>query len=440
MALQITHSAAASRDPLLTPAALRRQNQIFRGSGGVSEENRSQGFAPAFLDMETGSIQLSRFADGGPAPMHLLDGLPDDLVVSRQPSGRVGAVKPTVVAGFVRDGEFYTREMAARTAMPARDSSGLLSEARNQHLLMSAWERFLADQKAPDQLVRPVVLDSWKRCDLNRVDPHLTKAPLDADRQRLEQSRRRHAALREAAQPILQRAGELLSQADNIVLLTDPGGLILDSAGDPRACDKAHAINLVVGGRWDEVLVGTNAIGTALATRQPVHLYGCEHFCAGIKRWTCSAEVIRDPCDGAPLGVLDISSLTDTFHSQSLDFVLAAARGIEAQLAESHFKSRAWVLEASMGMFQRWRNQGVLALDGRGRLVKVNALAHAALQRLEAKLPLTPQSRIAALDLDLPEPERLSMLPGWLHPEWLQPILHGRARIGTVIVIPSTAA
>ena len=31
--------------------------------------------------------------------------------------------------------------------------------------------------------------------------------------------------------------------------------------------------------------MGTNAIGTVLVTRQPVQLYGGEHFCEGIKGW-----------------------------------------------------------------------------------------------------------------------------------------------------------
>src|ERR1700682_2778851 len=47
----------------------------FRGTGGVSENNRSLGFQPAFIDRETQTVQLSRFPDGRLAPCHLLDGL-----------------------------------------------------------------------------------------------------------------------------------------------------------------------------------------------------------------------------------------------------------------------------------------------------------------------------------------------------------------------------
>lgn len=98
----------------LTEAALARENRRFRGSGGRSEENRHVGFQPAFLDSATRTIYASRFADGRPAPCHLLDGLPDELVVARHPSGRVAGIKSSVVSGFVRQDRFYTREEAAR--------------------------------------------------------------------------------------------------------------------------------------------------------------------------------------------------------------------------------------------------------------------------------------------------------------------------------------
>ena len=99
--------------PSFTPATLREQNLTYAETGGLSEENRGAGFAPAFLDTETGSIYLSRFRSGWPAPVHILDGLPDELVIARRSTGAVSAIKPTVTAGFVRHHLFYTREEAA---------------------------------------------------------------------------------------------------------------------------------------------------------------------------------------------------------------------------------------------------------------------------------------------------------------------------------------
>jgi hypothetical protein len=98
---------------LLTTQTLKRQNLAFVGTGGVSQENRSAGFQAAFHDLASGRSALARFADGRPAPMHLLDGLPEEWVVQRDATGRVSAIKDTVIAGFLRNGRFFTREQAA---------------------------------------------------------------------------------------------------------------------------------------------------------------------------------------------------------------------------------------------------------------------------------------------------------------------------------------
>ena len=97
----------------MTTTDLDNQNRIFADTSGVSHNNWALGFIPAFLDQETGSVYISRMADGNPAPIHNMDGLPEYLVLLRDSSGRVCTIKGTVIAGFLRGGQFYTREQAA---------------------------------------------------------------------------------------------------------------------------------------------------------------------------------------------------------------------------------------------------------------------------------------------------------------------------------------
>ncbi|MCI0409890.1 MAG: hypothetical protein L0191_15240 [Acidobacteria bacterium] len=103
--------------PGLSEHQLQRENQLHRGTGGTSQENRAYGFRPAFLDTETGAIYPSCFTDGRPAPCHILDGLPQNVVAARAPSGRAMGVKGSVISGFVRGGRFYTREQALQEIM-----------------------------------------------------------------------------------------------------------------------------------------------------------------------------------------------------------------------------------------------------------------------------------------------------------------------------------
>ena len=107
-----------------TEYALQRQQRRYHGTAGISQLNQGYGFRPAFMDTETGIVYGSCYADGRPAPMHLLEGLPDTLLLARAPGGRVTTVKDSVVAGFVRDGRFYTRDKAAQIVAIEADTVG----------------------------------------------------------------------------------------------------------------------------------------------------------------------------------------------------------------------------------------------------------------------------------------------------------------------------
>lgn len=97
----------------LSNKALRKDNQAFCGTGGVSETNRDHGFIPAFQDTDTGEVFLSCHKDGTQAPIHLLEGLPEKVIVNRDDDQNIAEVKASIIPGFVKAGRFYTREQAA---------------------------------------------------------------------------------------------------------------------------------------------------------------------------------------------------------------------------------------------------------------------------------------------------------------------------------------
>lgn len=99
---------------VLTEQLLQRQNRQFANTTGVSRYNRKMGFVPAFLDTQSGVSVISRFADGSPAPVHMLDGLPERWITGFDENCHVIAVRDGIIAGFIHDGHFYTREEAAR--------------------------------------------------------------------------------------------------------------------------------------------------------------------------------------------------------------------------------------------------------------------------------------------------------------------------------------
>lgn len=93
--------------------ALRLENRTYAGTYGVSQNNRSAGFKAAFCDQTNGRVELPRFENGSPAPMHIISWLPDEWAASRNGDGTIKRLVPGIVAGFTHNGTFYNREQAA---------------------------------------------------------------------------------------------------------------------------------------------------------------------------------------------------------------------------------------------------------------------------------------------------------------------------------------
>ena len=90
-----------------------KENEEFQGTRGVSGNNRELGFEPAFLNKETGQVEIARLQNGQPARMHLISWLPAEWATDVDEKGVVLSLTPSVIAGFTRDGVFYTRTEAA---------------------------------------------------------------------------------------------------------------------------------------------------------------------------------------------------------------------------------------------------------------------------------------------------------------------------------------
>jgi len=97
----------------LTDSKLILETKTYHDTGGASQGNGEFGFLPAFLDNSSGDIYLSRHSDGRLAKIHLLDGLPDHLIIERHDDGRVKSVSKVICSGFILNDEFYTRGEAA---------------------------------------------------------------------------------------------------------------------------------------------------------------------------------------------------------------------------------------------------------------------------------------------------------------------------------------
>src|SRR4029077_14813836 len=79
---------------------------------------------------------------------------------------------------------------------------------------------------------------------------------------------------------------------------------------------------------------------------------------------------------------------------------------------------------------------GLLFFDRKGRLIKADARANVSLAAMAIKLESKADTRIDAFSADSSAAVGQPGLPKWLLPEWVEPIIEGGRRIGTIVVLP----
>jgi AraC-like DNA-binding protein len=82
--------------------------------------------------------------------------------------------------------------------------------------------------------------------------------------------------------------------------------------------------------------------------------------------------------------------------------------------------------------------RGFMVFDYKGRLVKADACAERTMAALGVELNCTPRLRISALDASDAQRARPLELPEWLDPKWIEPVIEGDDRLGTVVQVPAS--
>ncbi len=325
--------------------------------------------------------------------------------------------------------------------MPFEKATQTFSVPENDHKVMASWERFLDGDPASSNALRRLIDDSWRRCLDASVDPRRDQAPPPMREETLHNLRDNCAELLEASTPVMASARDFLAETGTVMVLTNDNGIILNLEGDPHVRNAAENVHLISGSTWSENACGTNAIGTALEVGKPVQIHSAEHFCSGIKKWSCSANVVRDPFDGTILGVVDVSGLSDTFNRHTLALVVATAGRIESRLAQMELDTRLRLLDQCMDRLTSTTADGLIVFDRHGRVIKANGPAPGMLAHLIRNNGNPTATDLASLRLPWrkgsDQPERI---PAWTKPEWFTAVEADGIPLGFTLSLPATRA
>ncbi|MEV4073148.1 GAF domain-containing protein [Nonomuraea fuscirosea] len=198
-------------------------------------------------------------------------------------------------------------------------------------LLRGAHEAAVTGRPWPEP-PRHLIKASWGRSLAAGVDPEGRSAPLVCDPARIRDMRESHP-LQELLPLLAHTLSGLAGETGHIMIVTDGDGRVLWRDGTPATLRRADQVGLADGHQWTEGDVGTNGMGTALATGRPVHVYSEEHLMRVLHVWSCSAAPITDPDSGRVIGCVDVSGTARTLHPATLALVAATAKLAETQLA-----------------------------------------------------------------------------------------------------------
>lgn len=221
-----------------------------------------------------------------------------------------------------------------------------------------------------------IIRDSWSRCRdfglSHQSPPSFGQLPVEQVNQLLE---RHQALVRTTHQQVLPFYENILSNSNCLILLADNQGQLLKSWGTQRFVEPSCNQGFLAGASWVERGTGTNAIGTALACEQAVHIEHNEHFLKANRFMTGSAAPIFDAARRM-IAVLDVSSDSFLPPSHTLGMVKMMSQSVENRLILDQFQDTHFQLTFNTGLNNldsQWA--GLLILDENGSIVSANRRA-----------------------------------------------------------------
>ncbi|NWA33246.1 sigma-54-dependent Fis family transcriptional regulator [Pseudomonas sp. C6002] len=252
-----------------------------------------------------------------------------------------------------------------------------------------------------------IIQDSWRRCRAYGLDhqstPSFDQLPADGISQLLESQ---HSLVQTTHQEVLPYYENILSNSNCLIMLADNQGQVLTSWGTQRFIDPKLARGFSAGASWMERSSGTNAIGTALACAQAVHIEHDEHFLKANRFMTGSAAPIFD-AQREIIAVLDVSSDSYLPPSHTLGMVKMMSQTVENRLILNLFRGEHFQLTFNTGLNNldsQWA--GLLIFDESGQVLSANRRADNLLGISLSRVLIDSLFKVSLLEL-LNQPEGL---------------------------------
>jgi len=306
--------------------------------------------------------------------------------VSLQPRKTVAFLR---ISGCNASGGTIRRRPGGRDGMRQIAAGGkMLVQESGSTRLAQARAMMEGDRIIPPGLVRLAIAESWRRCLETGLDPCRSPRTDRISGPALERHRAQFSPVRQLALAEMQALHRQLGVDAFVLAFAAPDGVLLDSLVSEGNRAEIEGFGIVPGSIWSESQLGTNGLGTAIASKQRIDVRGAEHFFADHNRLSCMAAPIFTP-DRKLAGVLDASCAAAAYAPHVRGVIALSAAQIEAQLFRATYAGRRVLVLHGRAEFLDTAYAGLLALDEADRVTAANEQARFMLAGLQEPVGAT---------------------------------------------------
>lgn len=251
-----------------------------------------------------------------------------------------------------------------------REAAEPVQHAQMQTL--AAWVKFISSGEIDSQ-VNPVVANSWKRC-WARVNPVQEINPVRLNPNHLLSIQVASFDLISVSRPIMEDIYQCIENTGSVIALINSAGCMLDRIGDGEILSWLDRWGLTPGSFLTEELLGTNAVGLALAERASVQVVGAEHYLKQLHPIAGAAAPMFS-INGRLLGALGVFMMLEKYHYYSLGLATASARAVEGQHQSDMLLFEQNSQLAQLNTIISAISDGILVWNREGTLLHVNQAA-----------------------------------------------------------------
>lgn len=244
-----------------------------------------------------------------------------------------------------------------------------------------AKEQFRLGLPVNENYVRKEILDSWKRSRAHGLDFDTADKRLISPAALKERIRERQD-LYDIAVPVMEKLHDFTTGSGFLSLLCDEEGYVLKTLGDKEIMSVAEENRLLEGCNRSEQSLGTNAIGTPLATRSPIQVFGEEHFHGPHTNRVCSGAPIFGP-EGEPVGVFCLMGESENVSFHTLGLAVSVANDISQQLKMLQAYNVVDRLQKQAEIIIETVPTGILLLNMDLKIIQTNSRAAVLLRRAQ---------------------------------------------------------